>query len=364
MHRHGRVSERTSDAGDWRSVEKPTTGTRFPGSDPYDRLRRMIGTTAQPLWHTRSSAEVLAELSVDPATGLTGEEACLRLERFGPNEVQAARRISPWAILLGQFKNVLLAILLVAIVLSLVLGHMLEAVAIAVIVVFAVLLGFVQEFRAERAIEALREMAAPVAYVVRDGKELEAPAREVVPGDVVLLRTGNKVPADARVIESYNLQTDEAPLTGESLPVEKQIAALADQNLPVGDRRNMVYAGTAITYGRGRAVVTATGIETEFGRIAQLLQTVEEERTPLQENLDRVGHKLAIAAAIVVGVVVVLGGVRGQPWMEMLIFGIALAVAVVPEALPAVVTISLALGVRRMIKRHARLNILVVKSTS
>ncbi len=174
-----------------------------------------------------------------------------------------------------------------------------------------------------------------------------------MPGDVVLLRTGDRVPADGRLLEAVNLQVEEAALTGESLPVEKHIHPLESRDLPPGDRRNMVYAGTAVTYGRGRMLVTATGMQTEFGKIAQMLQEVETTRTPLQQNLDKVGTALARAALVVVAVIVALGLLRGQPFIEMLIFGIALAVAVVPDALPAVVTISLAIGVQKMARRHA-----------
>ena len=272
---------------------------------------------------------------------------------FGPNELEVAHRVSPWTILFEQFKNVLIVILLVATALSAFLGHGIEAIAITVIVLFAVVLGFLQEYRAERAIEALREMAAPTATVLRDGEETEVAARELVPGDVVILRAGNRIPADARLIEAVNLQIQEAALTGESVPVEKHTAPLVSHELALGDRRNMAYAGTAATYGRGRGMVIATGMRTEFGKIAQLLHTVETSKTPLQETLDRLGRKLAQAALVVVAIIVVLGVFRGQPLIEMLVFGIALAVAVVPEALPAVVTISLARGVQRLVKRRA-----------
>ncbi len=302
--------------------------------------------------HTQTVDAVLADLQTSLA-GLSSAEAARRLAEHGPNELQAAGRVSPWALLLDQFKNVLIIILLVATALSAFLGHGLEAVAIAVIVLFAVLLGFVQEYRAERAIEALREMAAPTAKVLRDNVEVELAARELVPGDVVLLRAGDKVPGDGRLVQVINLQVEEAALTGESMPVEKTLRPLPEGSLAVGDQKNLVFAGTAVTYGRGRAVVIATGMQTEFGKIAQMLQTVETSKTPLQQNLDRVGHTLARAAFVVVGIIVALGVFRGQPFIEMVIFGIALAVAVVPEALPAVVTISLALGVQRMVKRHA-----------
>ena len=303
-------------------------------------------------WHTLTVEETLERLSSGPR-GLTADEATNRLQKFGPNELQARSHVSPWSILLEQFKNVLIIILLLATALSAFLGHGVEAIAITVIVLFAVILGFIQEFRAERAIEALREMAAPAATVIRDGREERIPARDLVPGDLILLATGDKVPADARLTEAINLQTVEAPLTGESAPVEKHSKPLPEEQLPAADQLNMTFAGTAVTYGRGRALIVATGMATEFGKIAQMLQDVDTAKTPLQKNLDRIGKSLARAAFAVVFVIVILGLFRGQPFVEMLIFGVALAVAVVPEALPAVVTISLALGVKRMVRRNA-----------
>ena len=303
-------------------------------------------------WHTQTTEQAFAELKSQPS-GLSQAEVTERTLQYGANEIQAAKRISAWEILLEQFKNVLILILLGATAISLFLGHGIESIAIAVIVLFAVLLGFIQEYRAERAIEALRQMAAPTASVLRDGAEVKIPARELVPGDVIILHTGDRMPADARLLEAVNLQIEEAALTGESVAVEKHNEPLPVNDLPVGDRKNMVYAGTAATYGRGKALVVATGMQTEFGKIAQLLQTVETGKTPLQQNLDKVGTALARAAFVVVAIIVALGLLRGQPFVEMLIFGIALAVAVVPEALPAVVTISLAIGVQKMVKRNA-----------
>jgi Ca2+-transporting ATPase len=303
-------------------------------------------------WHTLTVSNTFEKLKSIPQ-GLTTAEAAGRLVEYGPNELQALGRISPWEILLEQFKNVLIVILILATALSFFLGHMIEAVAITIILLFAVLLGFVQEYRAERAIEALRQMAAPTATVIREGNETEVPARELVPGDVILLTAGDKVPGDVRLIEAINLQVEEAALTGESVPVEKHTLPLNATDLAVGDRKNLAYAGTVVTYGRGRAVVVATGMATEFGKIARMLQEVETGKTPLQEHLDKVGGTLARAAFVVVAIIIGLGLLRGQPFFEMLIFGVALAVAVVPEALPAVVTISLAIGVKRMIKRNA-----------
>ena len=311
-----------------------------------------IDAKSSTRWHTLTVEESRGRLESSP-DGLSSDEAARRLEEFGPNELQTKAHVSAWSILLEQFKNVLIIILLLATALSAFLGHGVEAIAITVIVLFAVVLGFIQEFRAERAIEALREMAAPSATVIRDGRDQRVPARDLVPGDLILLATGDKVPADARLTEAINLQTVEAPLTGESAPVEKHAGPLQDETLSAADQRNMAFAGTAVTYGRGRALIVATGMATEFGKIARMLEAVDTAKTPLQKNLDRIGKSLARAAFAVVFVIVVLGLFRGQPFIEMLIFGVALAVAVVPEALPAVVTISLALGVKRMVRRNA-----------
>ena len=307
---------------------------------------------APQLWHTLTPAKVCTLLDTTPA-GLSHQEAARRLAAYGPNLLVDSRSVSPWTMLLQQFKNVLIIILLVAAALSVFLGHEVEAAAIVVIVAFAALLGFVQEFRAERAIEALHLMAAPSALVLRDGVEAEIPARALVPGDLVLVRVGDKIPADLRLSQTVNLRVEEAALTGESAAVEKCADTLLPGDLALGDRTNMAYAGTAASYGRGRGVVVSTGMQTEFGQIAGLIQSIEPGRTPLQESLDRVGTLLARSAAVGVALIVALGLLRGAAFLEMLVFGIALAVAVVPEALPAVVTISLAIGVQRMVKRHA-----------
>jgi Ca2+-transporting ATPase len=310
------------------------------------------GSAADP-WYCLPLVEVSRRLETRPDAGLSEAEAERRLEEYGPNELEAARAAAPWKLLLEQFKNVLILILLAAVGLSIVLGHATEAIVIAAIVLLAALLGFVQEFRAERAIEALRQMAAPTATVLRDGEEIDVPARELVPGDLLRLRAGDKVPADGRLAEAVNLQVEESALTGESLPVEKQTGELSGRDLPVGDRTNMVYSGTAIAYGRGSAFVVAIGMQTEFGGIARMLESIERAKTPLQLSLDRVAMLLARAAFVVVLLVVSLGLLRGQPLLEMLLFGTALAVAVVPEALPAVITISLTLAAQRMVRRNA-----------
>jgi P-type Ca2+ transporter type 2C len=304
-------------------------------------------------WHGRGVEEVAAALETSTSFGLVGAEAAARLRAYGRNELEVAARARPWRLLLEQFRNVLILILLVGAGLSAGLGHGTEAIVISVIVVFAALLGFLQEYRAERALEALRRMAAPSATVVRDGRERDVPAHELVPGDLVRLTAGGKVPADGRVCEAVDLAVEEAALTGESMPVEKATMPLPDSELPLGDRVNMVYAGTTVTHGRGSALVVATASRTEFGAIAGMLETIETRRTPLQQSLDRVGVVLARLALAVVVVIVALGLLRGEPFLEMLVFGVAVAVAVVPEALPAVVTISLSLAAQRMARRHA-----------
>jgi P-type Ca2+ transporter type 2C len=315
-----------------------------------------------PAAHTLSLTDLYSRLASSP-DGLTTPEATRRLAEYGPNEVQAARRASGWSLLWAQFKNVLIILLLVATALSAALGHGIEAAAITVLVLLAVILGFLQEHRAERAIESLRRMAAPAASTWRDGRETVVGASAVVPGDVLLLRAGDRIAGDARLLEAMALQTHEAALTGESSPVEKGLAPLGDPDLAVGDRANMVFAGTTVTSGRGRALVVATGMRTELGRIARLLETVESAPTPLQIYLDRLGRILANAALLVVAVIVALGVLRGQPLVEMVVFGIALAVAVVPEALPAVVRISLALGVQRLARRRALMRRLTAVET-
>ena len=287
---------------------------------------------SQVQWHTLNIDEAFERLTAD-RNGLSAEEVARRLDEYGPNELPTTDSVSQWSILLGQFKNVLIIILLIATVISAFLGHHLESIAITVIVLFAISLGFIQEYRAERAIEALRKMTAPTARILRDGREVDVPARDMVPGDVVSLATGDKIPADARVVQAVNLRIDEAPLTGESEAVDKQSERLADGNSAIGDRTNIAYSGTTVTYGRGQAVVFATGVHTEFGKIAGMLRSVETGRTPLQENLDRVGRILAIAAAVIVMFIVIAGWTRGAGLSDMFVFGVALAVAVVPEAL-------------------------------
>lgn len=308
-------------------------------------------SSSEILWYNLSVYDLFARLGSN-RDGLTQEEAAKRLLKFGPNELVEKKRVSALKIFLEQFKSFLILLLLAAVAFCAVRGEVTDAVVILAIIVLAAGLGFIQEYRAERAMEALKKMAALTASVIRGGKELEVPARELVPGDVLLIRTGDKIAADARLIESVNLKTEEAPLTGESVPVGK-ISDAMDGDVGVADRRNSVFTGTSAVYGRGTGIVTATGMSTEFGKIAAMLQEVTEEQTPLQVNLDRLGKWVAVGAIVLCFLLAGVGIYRGHKVLEMLLWGVSLVVAAVPESLPAVVTISLALGVQRMVKCHA-----------
>ncbi|GIV78559.1 MAG: ATPase [Litorilinea sp.] len=304
-------------------------------------------------WHHQSIEEVLAALGSDAKQGLSAAEARERLNRYGPNELVERGRKSPWQILWEQISSTLVVVLIVAAIISALLGDYKDAVAILAIVVLNAVLGFRQEYQAEQAMAALKKLAVPKVRVRRDGHVQEISARELVPGDIILLEAGNLVPADGRLISSANLRVEEATLTGESEPVSKRAEVTVEANAALGDRRNMVYMGTVVTYGHGEAVVTATGMETELGRIADMLQTVENEPTPLQRRLDQLGRRLALVALAIVVVIFGLGVLRGEDLRLMMLTAVSLAVAAVPEGLPAVVTIALALGAQRMLKRRA-----------
>jgi Ca2+-transporting ATPase len=306
----------------------------------------------QVLWHTLSTADALQRLESSPE-GLSQDEAARRLARFGPNVLREEKGVSAWEIFLGQFKNFLILLLLVATVISLLLGETLDAIVIFAIVIASALLGFYQEHRAERALQALRAMTSPTASVLRSGEELLIPSADVVPGDIVLLTAGDRIPADAHLLMAANVRVDEASLTGESTAVEKDAGAVLPPDTAVGDQRNMMFAGTVQTYGRARAMVTATAMETKFGRIAGMLQGVVEEPSPLAQKMDFIGKRLGIACLIISAVIMGLGVLRGHPVLAMFIWGVSLAIAAVPEALAAVVTGSLAIGVERAARRKA-----------
>jgi len=318
-------------------------------------------------WHSMGTAELTRELKTDPHQGLTEEEVKSRLERYGYNELKKEEKASPIMLFLNQFKNTLMIILLIAIALSVVIyimdpaeGEIVDAIIIAVIVVFCAVLGFVQEYRAERALEALKKMLSDTITVLRRGNEEEVPSKDLVPGDILLLEAGDKVPADARLIEIHSIRCDEASLTGESLPVGKDIHPLPS-NVAINDRKNMVFTGTTVTYGRGKAVVTSTGMNTEFGKIAEEVMTVETEKTPLEKRTDEIGKWMGIIALGICFLVAGISIVREIAAdriafgfiVKMVMFAVALAVAAVPEALAAIVTGALAIGMHQMAKRNA-----------
>jgi Ca2+-transporting ATPase len=304
-------------------------------------------------WYRQEAAAVLTSLQADAVAGLTAAEAARRLAEYGPNTLTEQGRISPWRILWEQFTGIMVVILIIAAVFSLFLGDYQDTLVILAIVVLNALLGFQQEYRAEQALATLKKLAVPQVRARRDGQVCEIPAAELVPGDLVLLEAGNLVPADGRVLESANLRVQEATLTGESEPVEKDAHARPGADLPLGDRHNMVYLGTLATYGRGQIVVTGTGMQTELGRIAALLQTTDRLPTPLQQRLAQLGRGLAAAALALVAVMIGLGLLRGEDWQLLVLTAMSVAVAAVPEGLPAVVTIALALGAQRMLARQA-----------
>jgi len=312
-------------------------------------------------WHSLDPAGVLKELGTDPHKGLTEEEVKRRIEKYGYNELKKEEQVSPFTLFVNQFKNILIIILLIATALSALVGEIFDAGLILVIVVFCAVLGFIQEYRAERALEALKKMLSPTITALRGGKEEEVSSKELVPGDVLLLEAGDKIPADARLVENHSLRCDEAPLTGESVPVGKDVKPLPE-NVRVNDRRNMVFTGTTVTYGRGKAVVTFTGMNTEFGKIAEEVTTVETEKTPLEKRTDEIGKWLGIISFVIcflVAAVSVLreifgGGKIDLPFVvTMVMFAVSLAVAAVPEALAAIVTGALAIGMHQMAQRNA-----------
>ncbi len=321
-------------------------------------------------WHTLKAEEVLRHLKVQNH-GLSSDEAKNRLEQYGPNQLKESPRPTFLQMLWDQLNNFVVILLIIASVISALLGDYVEAAAIMAIVVLNAILGIVQERRAEEALAALKKLAAPDAQVIRNGHRTTVPSYELVPGDIVFLEAGNFIPADIRLLEAINLRVEEASLTGESLPVQKNAATVLDQKVPLGDRKNTAFMGTVVSYGRGRGVVTSTGMRTQLGLIATMLQNVEAEETPLQRRLDQLGKSLSIASLFLVAIVFIvalinyteIGGLFTGPLVylkeyaaeitEVFIIAVSLAIAAVPEGLPAVVTISLALGMREMIKRHA-----------
>ena len=329
---------------------------------------------ASEAWHTETVETIARKLATHLEHGLTPEEAAERLRLHGPNELREAPRPPFWKLVLEQFRSFVVLILLAASLVSALLGEWVDAGVIMTIVVLNTVIGVIQESKAEEALAALKKMAAPNATVLRGGARQVIPSRELVPGDIVLLEAGNYVPADVRLVEAVNLRIEEAALTGESVPVEKAAHARLEKDLPLGDRRNTAFMGTLITYGRGTGVVVGTGMQTQMGLIAQMLQTLDSEPTPLQQRLDDLGRQLGYATLVICGVVFVLAVFKqtdlsllaapgggfvaylerfSRAITEVFLIAVSLAIAAVPEGLPAVVTITLAIGMREMVKRHA-----------
>jgi Ca2+-transporting ATPase len=315
------------------------------------------------IWHSRSVDETVEGLQTNLSLGLTEAEAARRLEHYGPNALREQPSPEFWQRLLSQFQSFVIYILVFAAILSAALGDWVESAAIAAIVVLNAVLGVIQEGRAEEALAALKRLASPDAVILRDGHQKVIPASQVVPGDIVILEAGNYVPADVRLVETMNLKIEEASLTGESVPVDKRADLKVVTDSVIGDRKNMAYMSTVATYGRGRAVIVATGMSTEIGKIADMIQSTEDEDTPLQQRLDQLGRTLsvgALAICLLVGVVIFLRELTGDDDIKLfaalkdsLMTSVALAIASVPEGLPAIVTINLAIGMREMIRRNA-----------
>ena len=319
-------------------------------------------------WHAMSSTDVLEQLNTGTEVGLTAEEVKARQEKYGLNELKEAPKTTFWEMLWAQINSFVIYLLLGAAIISALFGDVIEAAAIMAIVILNAIMGIIQESRAEAALDALKKLATPEAMVLRNGSRVSIPTTQLVPGDIVFLEAGNFIPADVRLLEAVNLRIDEASLTGESVPVEKNAQTRLEKDIPVGDRSNTAFMGTLVTYGRGKGVVVSTGMNTELGMIATMLQQVENEQTPLQNRLDGLGKVLGYGSLIVCGLVFVIGVIRYilgpeyagffstatlDQFRELFIVAVSLAIAAVPEGLPAVVTISLALGMREMVQRHA-----------
>ncbi len=304
-------------------------------------------------WHVREAQAIAVELNVDHRQGLPQAEAAQRLQHVGANEIREKPPRPLWRKMLDQFTDFMVLVLIGAAVISGIVGDIKDALAIVVILILNAVIGFIQEIRAERAMAALKQLAATSALVLRDGERVNINAPDLVPGDIVLLEAGNAVPADVRLIEAAQFKIDEALLTGEAVTAEKRSEVLADADLPIGDRTNMAYKGTTVTYGRATGIVVATGMATELGRIAQLLDSGAEMKTPLQRRLAAFGKRLGLIVVAICAIIFVVGLLRGEAVVMMFLTAVSLAVAAIPEALPAVVTISLALGARKMVLQHA-----------
>lgn len=305
------------------------------------------------IWYKEDEKVVEQALQTNLEQGITWKEARNRLEKVGPNELQDQSTISAFALLLNQFKDFMVLVLLIATFISGLLGEYSDAITIVAIVVLNAILGFIQEFRAEKSLKALKELTAPTAHVIREGTLQEIPASELVPGDIIYFEAGDRIPADIRLFEAKGVYIEESALTGESVPVQKEVLEIMNEDVSLGDRFNMAFMGTLVTRGSGQGIVVATGMSTEMGQIAQLIQSTETIQTPLQHRLEQLGKVLITVALILTAIVVATGIWHGHDAYKMFLAGVSLAVAAIPEGLPAIVTIALALGVQRMIKRKA-----------
>jgi len=306
-----------------------------------------------PPWHLLEAWQTTAWLKVDPEKGLNHQEAKERLDTYGPNAIQEQSRRGPVRMFFGQFADFMIIVLILACIVSGLVGDLTDTVAIGVIIVLNAIIGFIQEYRAEKAVAALKRLSSPTAQVLREGKIQTIAAKELVPGDLVMLEAGNVVPADLKLLDVARLKVEEATLTGESLPVEKSGALIRELNSPLGDRLNMAYKGTVATYGRGVGIVIATGMDTELGKIAELLRQGKETKTPLQLRLASFGMRLALLVLAVCAIIFVVGLLRGEQPLLMFLTAVSLAVAAIPEALPAVATVTLAIGARNLVAKNA-----------
>ncbi|MFP4661840.1 MAG: cation-translocating P-type ATPase [Halanaerobiales bacterium] len=314
-------------------------------------------------WHSIKAQVIKKQFSTNFENGLSSKEAAKRLKSDGLNELTKKKGLTLWDRIAAQLSNFLIIILIAAAVISGILGETVDAIVIIVIVIVNAVMGIVQESKAEKAMEALQEMSAPEVNVIRDGETQEIPSAELVKGDIIQLSAGDFVPADIRLIESSNLKVDESSLTGESVPAEKKAGEVLDPDTPLGDRSNSAFMGSIVNYGRGKGLVVDTGMDTELGKIAGMIESYEEKQTPLQQKLEGLGKGLGIATLFICAVVFVLGILRGQELLEVFMTAVSLAVAAIPEGLPAVVTIVLALGMQRMVKRHAIIRKLLAVET-
>ncbi|MEM3712664.1 MAG: HAD-IC family P-type ATPase, partial [Thermoproteota archaeon] len=309
------------------------------------------------VFHALEVREVFEMLETS-VRGLSSQEAEKRLREYGPNELEEEKKTSVLNLVFNQVRSPIIMVLFAAILISLAIGKVVDAAVIGVVIAFNTVIGFTQEFKAEKALQALKRLTAPEAKVVRDCPEsggcvgMRVKAREIVPGDVILLEAGDRVPADARIFEAFNMEIDESMLTGESTPVEKTTEPL-EKNLPVAERRNIAFAGTIVTKGRGKAVVFATGVRTEIGKIAHLIRETEKIETPIQKRTSDLSKKLGVLALSSSSLMVIVGVLRGFEFFEMFLFALAAAVSAIPEGLPVVITVTLAIGVNRMARRNA-----------